>query len=98
MDQWGGVIGVWAVKGEGCEARPSDVAVDRWGNAFVTDTGCSCLRVFNASGRETFRLEGDGPGLRFTKSPGGIDVSDGRLYVADSVAGAIAVFDIRYEI
>jgi DNA-binding beta-propeller fold protein YncE len=98
LDQWGGVLGVWPVNGDDCEARPGDVAVDRWGNAFVTDTGCSCLRVLNASGVETFRLEGDGPGLRFTESPGGIDVVDGRLYVADSIAAAIQVFDIRYEI
>lgn len=97
LDQWGGVTAVWPLKGEECASRPRYISLDRWGNAFVTDAGCKCLRVLNAGGGETFRLEGAGPGLDFIERPEGLDVLDGRLYVADPIDGAIQVFDIRYD-
>ena len=97
LDGWGGVVKVWDVGGEDCEARPREVAVDRWGNSFVLDEGCGCLRVFRADGSETVRLEGRGPGLGFLARPGCIDLESERLLVADPVEGAIQVFDIRYD-
>ena len=97
FDQWGAVTRLSPLAGGGYSSRPEDVAVDRWGNAFVTDSGCRCLRVLDAAGRETFRLEGSGPGLAFTGMPKGLDESDGKIYVADAVDGAIQVFDIVYE-
>lgn len=97
FDQWGAVTRVSPLAGGAYAARPEDVAVDRWGNAFVTDSGCRCLRVLDPAGKETFRLEGSGPGLAFTGVPKGLDESDGKIYVADAVDGAIQVFDIVYE-
>lgn len=97
FDQWGAVLRVCPLAGGAYAPRPEDVAVDRWGNAFVTDSGCRCLRVLDSAGQETFRLEGSGPGLAFTGTPGGLDESDGKIYVADAVDGAIQVFDIIYE-
>jgi hypothetical protein len=98
MDQWGAVTAVVPLREDGCRPRPRSIAVDRWGNLFVTDAGCECLRILGADGAETFCLKGEGPGLSFTESPGGLDEMDERLYVADAVAGAIQVFDIRYEL
>lgn len=98
LDQWGGVAEIFPLKDDGCRPLPRSVAVDRWGNMFVTDAGCFCLRIMDRSGAETFRLQGTGPGLSFTKEPDGLDVSEGKLYVADRDGGAVQVFDIRYEI
>ena len=97
LDQWGAVVAVWPIAGDGCRPRPRAIALDRWGNAFITDQGCECLRVVDAAGVETFRLEGSGPGLGFTGNPNGLDVHRGKLFVADAVEGAIQVFDITYE-
>lgn len=97
LDRWGGVLNVWPLKGDGCTARPKAVAVDRWGNMFITDEGCDCLRVIDATGVETVRLEGKGPGLGFVESPGGLDVYGESLFVADPVEGVIQVFGIVYE-
>jgi sugar lactone lactonase YvrE len=97
LDQWGAVAEVYSLKGNGCTPAPNAVAVDRWGNMFVTDAGCSCLRIMDASGAETFRLQGAGPGVSFTKEPEWLDLLDGRLYVADRAGGAVQVFEIRYE-
>jgi sugar lactone lactonase YvrE len=97
LDQWGGVTAVWRLSGEGCSPRPKSIAIDRWGNAFITDAGCMCLRILDARGVETFSLAGSGPGLDFTQRPEGLDVLDGKLYVADPVGRAVQVFDIRYE-
>jgi len=95
-DRWGGVFAVWLLSGPGCVPRPKAIAVDGWGNAFVTDTGCKCLRVLRPSGAEVLRIEGSGPGLGFTREPGGLDLSGEELLVADPAAGAIQVFEIVY--
>jgi DNA-binding beta-propeller fold protein YncE len=96
LDGWGGVVKVWVLKSEECVARPKAVSVDRWGNAFVLDEGCGSLRVLNADGVETVRLEGKGPGLGFLSGPEGLDLDSKRLFVADAVDGEIQIFEIQY--
>jgi DNA-binding beta-propeller fold protein YncE len=97
LDGWGGVLRVWALNGSGCVPRPEAIVVDRWGNSFVTDQGCSCLRVLNDEGTETARLQGKGPGLAFLDRPEGLDLDAGRLLAADPVEGGIQIFEIQYE-
>jgi DNA-binding beta-propeller fold protein YncE len=96
LDEWGGVVKVWKLMSEGCVARPRAIAVDRWGNSFVMDDGCECLRVLSADGVETVRLEGKGPGLGFLSRPEGLDIDSERLIVADAVDGEVQIFDIQY--
>lgn len=97
LDQWGAVVAVWPLGGEGPRPVPEAIAVDRWGNSFVNDRGCRCLRVLDASGAQTFRLDvGLGAGA-FMSSARGLEIAEGALLVADETAGEIQVFDIVYE-
>jgi DNA-binding beta-propeller fold protein YncE len=97
LDQWGAVVAVWPLQGDGPRPAPEAIAVDGWGNSFVNDGGCRCLRVLDASGAQTFRLDvGLGAGA-FMSSAGGLEVAEGALLVADENAGEIQVFNIVYE-
>jgi DNA-binding beta-propeller fold protein YncE len=73
---------------------PTNVAVDKEGNVYVTDTLNNRVEVFDADGgfvRE-FGKAGDGPG-HFAR-PKGIAVdSDGHIWVADEVQSRVQVFD-----
>ncbi len=74
--------------------QPHDVAFDRRGNIYITDTGNRRVMVFTAGGRFLRQLgkAGTGPGEFVT--PLGISVgADGRVYVADQTAGKVAIFD-----
>ncbi len=74
-------------------SAPTNVAVDKDGNLFVTDTLNDRVEVFDADGvfiRE-FGKNGDGPG-EFAR-PKGIAVDcDGHVWVADSMMNRLQVF------
>jgi DNA-binding beta-propeller fold protein YncE len=74
-------------------SRPTNVAVDKDGNVYVSDTFNDRVEIFDADGdfiRE-FGKAGDGPG--YFARPKGIAVdSDGHVWVADAVQDRVQVF------
>jgi DNA-binding beta-propeller fold protein YncE len=72
---------------------PTNAAVDKDGNLYVTDTWNDRVEVFDADGGfiRAFGKNGDGPG-KFARPKGiGID-SDGHVWVADAVQDRLQVF------
>ena len=79
--------------GPGEFSRPTNVAVDKEGNLFVSDTWNDRIEVFDADGNfiRAFGKPGDGPG--YFARPKGIGVDcDGHVWVADSVQDRIQAF------
>jgi len=73
---------------------PSNVAVDKDGNVYVTDTMNNRVEIFDAEGTfiSEFGKHGDGPG--YFARPKGIAVdSDGHIWVADSFTDRLQVFN-----
>ena len=73
---------------------PSNVAVDKDGNVYVTDTMNNRVEIFDADGKfiSTFGKNGDGPG--YFARPKGIAVDgDGHIWVADTVQNRLQVFN-----
>jgi DNA-binding beta-propeller fold protein YncE len=74
-------------------ARPTNVAVDKDGNLYVSDTFNDRVEIFDADGNfvHTFGKAGDGPG--YFARPKGIAVdADGHIWVADAVQDRVQVF------
>ncbi len=74
-------------------SRPTNVAVDKDGNVYVTDTFNNRVEIFDADGTfiRTFGKAGDGPG--YFARPKGIAIdADGHIWVADSVQDRVQVF------
>jgi sugar lactone lactonase YvrE len=75
-------------------SRPTNVAVDKDGNLYVSDTFNDRVEIFDADGNfvSTFGKAGDGPG--YFARPKGIAIdSDGHVWVADTVQDRVQVFD-----
>jgi len=73
---------------------PSNVALDRDGNVYVTDTMNNRVEIFDADGNflSQFGQHGDGPG--YLARPKGIAIdSDGHIWIADSYQDRVQVFD-----
>jgi len=74
-------------------SKPTNVAVDKDGNLFVSDTLNDRVEVFDADGKfiRTFGKPGDGPG--YFARPKGIAIDgDGHVWVADAVQDRVQVF------
>jgi sugar lactone lactonase YvrE len=74
-------------------AIPTNVALDKDGNLYVTDTLNNRVEIFDADGNfiRTFGKAGDGPGY-FARPKGiAIDV-DGHVWVADAMQDRVQVF------
>ena len=74
-------------------AKPTNVAVDKDGNLYVSDTFNDRVESFDADGDfiRTFGKAGDGPG--YFARPKGIAVDkDGHIWVADGVQDRVQVF------
>ncbi|MFY9741035.1 MAG: SMP-30/gluconolactonase/LRE family protein [Candidatus Sulfotelmatobacter sp.] len=74
-------------------SKPTNVAVDKDGNLYVSDTMNDRVEEFDADGQfiRTFGKNGDGPG-EFTR-PKGIAVDcDGHVWVADANMNRIQIF------
>lgn len=73
---------------------PSNVAVDKDGNLYVTDTMNNRVEIFDADGAfiSEFGKHGDGPG--YFARPKGIAIDrDGHIWVADSYQDRLQVFN-----
>lgn len=73
---------------------PTNVAVDREGNVYVTDTLNNRVEIFDADGSfiSEFGKSGDGPG-HFAR-PKGIAIDcDGHIWVTDEIQSRVQVFD-----
>jgi DNA-binding beta-propeller fold protein YncE len=82
-----------ALTAPGDFAMPSNVAVDKNGNLYVSDTLNDRVQVFDADGNfiRAFGKAGDGPG--YFARPKGIAVDgDGHVWVADAVQDRVQVF------
>ena len=78
----------------GLFSLPTNVAVDKEGTVYVTDTLNDRVEIFDADGNfiSTFGKNGDGPG--YFARPKGIAVdSDGHIWVADSMQQRVQVFN-----
>ena len=74
-------------------SKPTNVAVDKDGNVYVTDTLNDRVEIFDADGNfiRTFGKPGDGPG--YFARPKGIAIDgDGHVWVADGVQDRVQVF------
>ena len=80
--------------GPGDFSLPTNVAVDKEGNVYVTDTLNNRVEIFDADGQfiSAFGKEGDGPG-RFARPKGIAIDGDGHIWVADEVQSRIQVFN-----
>jgi DNA-binding beta-propeller fold protein YncE len=75
-------------------AAPSNVAVDKEGNVYVTDTLNNRVEIFDADGKfiSLFGKHGDGPG--YFARPKGIAVDgDGHIWVVDQYQDRVQVFN-----
>jgi hypothetical protein len=73
---------------------PSNVALDKEGNVYVTDTMNNRVEIFDPDGNfsSLFGQHGDGPG--YLARPKGIAVDcDGHIWVADSYQDRVQVFN-----
>lgn len=85
----------WLVTGEGPKTeplnKPNTIAVFR-GRIFLSDSVDAVIRVFDVPNRRHFTIGADEPGK--LAKPLGIDVDrNGNLYVADSSAKVVMVYD-----
>ena len=79
---------------EGNFSLPTNAAVDKDGNVYVTDTLNDRVEIFDADGEfvSTFGTAGDGPG-HFARPKGIAIDSDGHIWVADEVQSRVQVYD-----
>ena len=78
----------------GLFSLPTNVAVDKEGNVYVTDTLNDRVEIFDADGNfiSTFGKNGDGPG--YFARPKGIAVdTDGHIWVVDAMQSRVQVFN-----
>jgi len=73
---------------------PTNVAVDKEGNVYVTDTLNNRVEIFDADGKfvSSFGRSGDGPG-HFARPKGIALDRDGHIWVVDGVQQRVQVFD-----
>lgn len=73
-------------------SQPKGVAVDGDGTVYVADTGAGSIRRIRDGAVSTLYAQ-ETQGL-YPVSPTGLLIEDGRLYVADSYAGMILIFEL----
>jgi DNA-binding beta-propeller fold protein YncE len=73
--------------------RPVDVAFDNDGNVYATDTGHSCVLVFDQTGRYLQKIGTKGRGKGEMLEPIGVTVAeDGRIFVSDKALNKVIIY------
>jgi DNA-binding beta-propeller fold protein YncE len=80
-------------RGEGQLVGPQYLAEDSFGNIYVTDFGNDRVVVFDGDGNGLLHFGGKTDDFGGLVSPTGIAIVDDRVFVADSVKGAVYEFD-----
>lgn len=95
LDSEGSFLGYYGTKGRGPGQviGPQYLAQDSFGNIYVTDFGNARVVVFDAAGTPLLEFGQQNGAFRGFKSPTGIACIEDRIFVADSVYGAIYEFD-----
>ncbi|MBO5607367.1 MAG: hypothetical protein J5930_05665 [Treponema sp.] len=95
LDEDGDFIKYYGSKGrgEGQMIGPQYLAEDSYGNIYVTDFGNCRVVVFDPDGNPLLHFGAKNSDFAGFKSPTGIAVVNDRIFVADSVRGAIYEFD-----
>ncbi len=75
------------------EIEPRGLAVDRSGNAIISDREGDRLLVFDPTWEFLYEVGGFGSGAQNFAEPEGLAVTAERLYVADSMNGRVQVLD-----
>ena len=78
----------------GTLSKPSNVAVDKEGLIYISDTMNNRIQIFDADGQfvSMFGRSGDGPG--FFARPKGVSIdTDGHIWVADAYQNRVQVYD-----
>src|SRR5581483_6177756 len=76
--------------------QPTNIALDKDENLFVSDTGASRVRVYDYEGHYVrgFGENGDSPQWGQLKLPKGVAVDrEGRAYVVDTAFQLVQIFD-----
>jgi DNA-binding beta-propeller fold protein YncE len=91
----GSYVGSFGKKGRGNGELigPQFAAVDGSGNVYVTDYGNARVTVFDPDGGPLFTFGAKSDAFPGFTAPAGIAILDERVFVADSVTGALHVFD-----
>ena len=78
----------------GTLSKPSNVAVDREGLIYVSDTMNNRIQIFDADGEfvSMFGKSGDGPGT-FARPKGIAIDTDGHIWIADAYQNRVEIFD-----
>jgi len=78
--------------------RPTEVAVDKQGNLYVTDTFKNRVLVFDKNGKYVTRFGKSGTGRGEIQLPSAITVSDdGRIYVLQHTRNKITIFNAKKQ-
>ena len=95
FDENGHFVKSFGTKGIGLGnlAGPQYLTTDENGNIYVSDFGNSRIDVFDGNGNALFYFGGKKSGFEGLKAPTGIACSDGNIFVADAVTGAVYRFD-----
>ena len=95
LDKNGNFIKYIGLKGinEGQFVGPEYMASDSYGNIYVTDFGNARVVVFDSEGNALLHFGNKTADFEGLKSPTGIAIVQDRIFVADSVKGAIYEFD-----
>src|SRR5574344_326910 len=80
-------------RGEGQLVGPQYLAEDSFGNIYVTDFGNDRVVVFDGDGNGLLHFGGKTDDFGGLVSPTGIAIVDDRVFVVDSVKGAVYEFD-----
>lgn len=87
-------LGYQANNSEAALEAPLDVAVDKFGRAFVVDTGHNAVKVYNAYGQYQFQFGRPGSQEGQLSDPTGIAISGNYVYITEAGNRRVSVFEL----
>ena len=93
MDEDGNIKATFGSEcdGPGCFARPKGIAVNGDGHVYVMDNLFDNLQIFDSEGRILLAVGGSGQNRGEFWSPGGIDIVDDTIFIADTYNNRIQI-------